>query len=226
MKKSFLLLILGLALLVTLTACSKTPLTNKGQNGQGINNDSERTIETAKGPLGPRMPDFGQPDKTPDIQGIIKSVVGNEVTVLKVEVAFAGGRASSTSRTASSSDSAIGGGAPAISLGATGSMGRPTGGGEMPGGGRGGNVAGGGVAGENADSRAQMLAKLKEMSTGEETITIPVGIQMLKSSTNTDNGKREMVEASIADLSADKTITVWLNAAVTDKKVAEFVLIN
>jgi hypothetical protein len=105
-------------------------------------------------------------------------------------------------------------------------MGRPTGGGEMPGGGRGGNVAGGGVAGENADSRAQMLAKLKEMSTGEETITIPVGIQMLKSSTNTDNGKREMVEASIADLSADKTITVWLNAAVTDKKVAEFVLIN
>jgi len=85
----------------------------------------------------------------------------------------------------------------------------------------------GGQDSDSSDSRAKMMDALKEMSTGEEKITIPVGIKMLKSSTSTDDsGKKEMVEATLSDLTADKMITVWLNASVTDKKVAEFVLIN
>jgi hypothetical protein len=49
---------------------------------------------------------------------------------------------------------------------------------------------------------------------------------MLKSSVNADTNKREMVEATLADITADKFITIWLNTSVTDKKVADFILIN
>ena len=35
-----------------------------------------------------------------------------------------------------------------------------------------------------------------------------------------------MIEASLSDITPDKSITIWLNSDVTDKKVAEFVLIN
>jgi hypothetical protein len=80
----------------------------------------------------------------------------------------------------------------------------------------------GGAQDEN--SRATMLAELKKISTGEEKVIIPVGIKMLKSSAN--GTKREMVEANLSDITNDKMITIWLNQSVTDKKVAEFVLIN
>jgi methyl coenzyme M reductase subunit C len=78
--------------------------------------------------------------------------------------------------------------------------------------------------GANSETdRATLMAQMKAMSTGEETITIPVGIKMLKA--GTDN-PRSMVEANISDVTADKMITVWLDSSVTDKKVASFVLIN
>ena len=77
------------------------------------------------------------------------------------------------------------------------------------------------------------------MSTGEEKIIIPVGIKMMKSSSNASTGKREMVEATLADITTDKTLMIWLNAniaasttatgtstATSDRKIADFVLIN
>jgi hypothetical protein len=99
--------------------------------------------------------------------------------------------------------------------GAGGPGGMPGGPGGMPGG-----------PGETGTTdRATQMAALKAMSTGEETIIIPVGIKMMKSS-STGEKKMEMVEASLTDITADKMITIWLNTSVSDKKVAEFVLIN
>jgi hypothetical protein len=117
------------------------------------------------------------------------------------------------------SDSATTQNKPSISLGAS----------SLPGGGRMGAPGEGrmgGIGGQDSGSRATMLEELKKLSTGEEKIMIPVGIQMLKAEVNTETKKREMVEATLSDINADKMITVWLNAAVTDKKVAEFILIN
>jgi hypothetical protein len=84
----------------------------------------------------------------------------------------------------------------------------------------------GGPGGGTDSSRAEMLEKIKEMSTGEDKIIIPVGIRMLKFDSSSDNKQREAIEAVLSDVSADKTITVWLNHDIKDKKVAEFVLIN
>jgi len=85
----------------------------------------------------------------------------------------------------------------------------------------GGGMGGPGMEGSDT-TRADMLAKLKEMSTGEETIVIPVGIKMMKFDTTT--GSREPVEATLADITADKSITVWTSPIATS--TAEFVLIN
>jgi len=206
MKKTFIALTLFLTLALVLTGCSKNSQVTKEQNSRSGENGRER-----------RMPDFGQPERQPDIRGVVKSVLSNEVTVLKIDLPNPGHNASSTSASGTIRNNEQEGKAGAA-LAVTGSGARM-----MPGGGM---MAGGpgGPGEQNSDSRAQMLEKLKEMSTGEEKIIIPVGIKMLKGEMS--DKKRTMVEATLADITADKSITVWLNSSITDKKVAEFVLIN
>lgn len=201
----------GLALLLLATACSKTTNPVTPNNGSATNPgpaspDSKGNVGVGR--TGMRRPDYGQPQRPADISGIIKSVVGNEVTVLKIANQR---RASSTPDKVQTGANASSGTRFSLSAGGQSGGGRAMGGFGGPGGGQG-------------TDRAAMLEQLKKMSTGEEKLIIPVGIKMLKSSTN--EGKREMVEATLADITADKSLTVWLNAAVTDKKVAEFVLIN
>lgn len=195
------------SLLLFLTACNQAP-------SQLSSNSSQESPSQARG--GTRRPDFGQPQKPADIRGIVKSIVGNEVTILKID--NLNRRASSTVENRSgelSSSSAR------FSL----SSGSP----RMGGGARGGQSGFGGpgdpgVNGQGVD-RAKMLEELKKLSTGEEKVVIPVGIKMLKPSVDTkQNG--EMLEATLNDITADKSITIWLNSNVSDKKVAEFVLIN
>jgi hypothetical protein len=156
-----------------------------------------------------RRPDFGQPKNQPEVRGVVKSVVGNEVVVLKIDQPQRG-TSTPTGTDASTSTRK------ALSLGGSGSGA----------GGRGmGGYSGGRPGGEiSTTDRATMLEKIKAMSTGEEKVIIPVGIKMLKSSSDATN--RTMVEANISDITADKMITIWLDASVTDKKVASFVLIN
>lgn len=206
MKKLFIISTLILSSVLVLTGCSKNSQIAKEQNSRSGENGQER-----------RMPDFGQPERQPDIRGVVKSVLSNEVTVLKIDLPNPGHSASSTSASGTVRNNEQAGKAGAA-LAITGSGTRM-----MPGGGM---MAGdpGGAGEQNSDSRAQMLEKLKAMSTGEEKIIIPVGIKMLKGETT--NKKRTMVEATLADITADKSITVWLNSTITDKKVAEFVLIN
>jgi hypothetical protein len=213
MNKKIALSSVFLLLLVALAGCSQ----NSAQNQQPVNTDNANNTNNPnqKGGI-PSRPDFGQPDRTADVRGIVKSITGNEVDILKVEM----------NRNASSTPGAKDGNTPAtgaasVSLTGAGGMGGGT---PPPGGGGGMGFAGGGPGGDSAGSRATMLETLKAMSTGEEKVVIPVGIKMLKSST--DSKSREMVEANLSDIAADKTITIWLNQSVTDKKVAEFVLIN
>ena len=168
------------------------------------NNSNQRPGEdiNVRGKM--RKPDFGQPDRQPDTRGVVKSIVGNEVVVLKIDTPTRGNNASSTTATTEKTKASLSGG------------GMPQGGGRM-----GGGMGGPGMEGSDT-TRADMLAKLKEMSTGEETIVIPVGIKMMKFDTTT--GSREPVEATLADITTDKSITVWTSPIATS--TAEFVLIN
>lgn len=195
-KKIYSLFLLLLAPFL-LAACSSSALSTKTSND--VNSKNEM----------PRRPDFGQPEAKPEVNGVVKSITGNEVVVLKVEMGQGFRNASSTPEGIPSEPTSL-------------SLGTATG---APGAGGGpgmGQRRQGGEAG--TEERAQMLARLQEMSTGEEKITIPVGIKMLKRSSET--GSREMVEATLSDITNDKTLMIWLNKDVTDKKVASFVLIN
>ena len=184
---------------------------NSNQNSQTKSNSQTNQSGQRRG-----APDYGQPNRQADVRGVIKSITGNEASILLIAAPVGGRKSSSTDATSTNP------GAPSVSL--TGAAARGNGGGFMggPGGGRQGGQGGQG----GATDRTAMLDQLKKMSTGEEKIVIPVGIKMLKSSINTKTNKREMVEASLSDITADKFITIWLNTSVTDKKVADFVLIN
>ncbi|MDD2680617.1 MAG: hypothetical protein PHE20_00770 [Patescibacteria group bacterium] len=186
---------ISLFFVLTISACSVS------QQSTSNSNASENNASAV------RRPDFGQPDRTADTRGIVKTIVGNEATILEVAMNSGRGTASSTNPTAEK---------PAVSL-AGGSTGAPTGRGE-------GGFMGGGGPGD-VSARSDMLANLKEMSTGEAKVIIPVGIRMLKSDSASD-GKREMIEANLSDITADKTLTIWLDQSISDRKVAEFVLIN
>ena len=117
---------------------------------------------------------------------------------------------------------------------------RPVGAVVMPGAGGGSRSGGGfmmggpgGPGGASETDRAAMLKQLEAMSSGSETVTIPVGIRMLKPDTanakDATTGGREinmnMIEASLSDIQAEKMLSVWLDESVTDRKVASFVLV-
>lgn len=214
MKRNLILSATLLAFLLVLAGCSsQTGVSPSGAAANGAQQSGRS-----------RQPDFGQPQRTADIRGVVTSIIGNQVTVLKIDL-NSNRRASSTSDTANGSTTAS---SPSLSLnlggaGSRGGAGRPDGG-PAGGGFNGGNR--GGTGGSGQADRTTMIANLKAMSTGQETIIIPVGIKMMKSSVNIDTKKREMVEATLTDVTADKMITVWFNSSVVDKKVADFVLIN
>ena len=199
------------AILITVSACRKTPVANNTSKG------ADNAAQPGPGGRGQRMPDFGQPDRVPDVRGVVKSIMGNEATILKIDMK--GGRGQNASSTPAGGDASNTRQAPAISLSGTN---RSVDGG----GGRNWNGGPGGQGGSGTTDRAAMLERMKAMSTGEETITIPVGIQMLKSSSDTTAKQRTMVEATLSDITSDKSVTIWLASSTTDKKIAEFVLIN
>ncbi len=189
--------------------------------GRFNNANNKNTASNFSGPGRMRQLDFGQPSREPDVRGVVKSIIGNEVTILKVDMPSRNNASSTPGQEAASNSSRSGA---TINL---------AGGARVP--------SGMGRPGEenNSDSRAQMLARLKALSTGEVQVVIPVGIQMLKF--DTSSGKREAVEATLADITADKSVMIWTAAPaanmatstiastttnIVNKLVAEFVLIN
>jgi len=212
MKKKLLLAAAGLGSLLILSACG----TSTGTPNTANNSNAPR------GGVANRRPDYGQPTTPPEIRGLVKSIVGNEVDILKIDQPQ---RASSTEASTTSTTK----GTPSLSLGGTG-VGPGQGGGGFAGGGAGrtggGGFAGGQGGGTGTTDRAAMIARLTAMSTGEEKVIIPVGIKMLKSDTTSTTKPGTMIEATLADITADKTVTIWLDNSVTDRKVASFVMIN
>ncbi|HAM87964.1 MAG: hypothetical protein US83_C0001G0094 [Candidatus Falkowbacteria bacterium GW2011_GWC2_38_22] len=192
--KKFILLSIFLISTIILGGCSqKTTENNKDlPNEQGF-----------------RRPDFGQPERNADITGIVKSISGNEVTIIKIERQERPENTEKTKDTETDTTKT----APVLGTG--------TNGGRFPG-------AGGGMGrGMNMDTdqQAAMLERIKAMSTGDVTVTIPVGIKMLKPDTEITD-KMDMVEANLSDITKDKMINVWLDESESENKNASFVLIT
>jgi hypothetical protein len=196
MKKMVILAIFAVALF-TLTACS---------NGQTANTQVDNGSGEKRGDDF-RHPDFGQPKTEPDVRGLVSSIVGNEVTVLKIEKPQFNEEAKNKDEDDNSQDEK------AMTMGT----------GSMP------EMGGRGMSGDrknmDEDAQAQMLERIKAMAVEEETVLIPVGIQMLRPDISVDAEKNTVLEASLEDIEKDIMLQVWLNKDITDRKVAEFVLI-
>lgn len=194
----------------------------------------------------PAVATIKSPERTPEIMGLVESVSGNEVKILLLDASTMPGANKSVG---SGSANTAGGGD--TSNGARGqySGSRPTG---QQGDRQAGQAQGG--SGNAGAARATMIAELKKKSLGEETVTVPVGIQMTKRGGNRPSGSGASggsgkapqggnnanpqggnnqppqdiggVQASLSDLTVDSMVSIWLNPKVTDKKVAEFVSIR
>lgn len=191
MKKIIFVAFIFLFTSFLLTGCAN----KKNELSQNINLDNNL-----------RRPDFGQPDREPDLRGLVKSIVGNEITILKIDRGQGGERLNYEDAEKKETTSPV-------SLG--GSTGRMPGMGGGPGGGM-------RLSGDAADQEA-ILERMKEMSTGEEKVLIPVGIQMLKPGASEPGS--EPVEASLADIKTDKMIQIWFDENTGERKIANFVMI-
>jgi len=207
-KKKFLFFILFLTAVFSLAACGVKTETRDGGDG---GNSEEYSVSV-------------EPEEQPDLSGLIKTVTGNEVVIMKIDMGeqgenmAAGMAGQEIDADQVNNQRAAGTGlASALSGGMTGGPG----GGTPP---AGGGPGGGGPEGDNSEeSRTSMIEKFKEMSTGEETVIVPVGIPILKR----QSGGKEAgtVEAVFSDIKAETMVRIWLDADATDKKVASFVLI-
>jgi len=162
-----------------------------------------------------RRPDFGQPEEPVDIRGLVSSIIGNEVSVLKIDrPQFGNTDGENAGDQADSQDNAR-----PLALG------NATGGGQFPGAGGGRVFNGSGRPNADENTQAQMLERIKAMASGEEKVLIPVGIRMLKPDTASESKEPAMVEASLADIKTDTMLQIWLDKSVTDRNVASFVLV-
>ncbi|MCD4694468.1 hypothetical protein K8R62_03880 [bacterium] len=187
MKKAV-FFVLFFVILFSLTACDK----NQAENVVRNDGMPERG-----------MPDFGQPEEKADIVGVVKSIVGNEITILKVE------------RPERDFENQLNDNKKSSDQNKSFSLGGNTG--KMPGMGM--------SKGGTGDDNNEMIEMIKKMSTGEESVIIPVGIRMLKTEASNERPQTAL-EANLSDVGVDKMINIWLNKGVTDKNVASFVLIK
>jgi len=188
-------------LLFVNTGCSS----NKGVNNE---NNSEQNKE-GEMDQGFRRPDFGQPDREPDVRGLVKSITANEVVIIKLDRPNRDNINNEDKDVEQQKDETQ----------KTKTMNMGSGGPGM------GMRGGAGKENMSEENRAQMLEKMKEMSSGEEKVVIPVGIQMLKPNTSETDKKNIMLEASLTDIKQDTMVNIWLDESVSDKKVASFVLL-
>ena len=170
-----------------------------GCTGSNLNNSDQNSRKEIK--------NFEQPQNAPDLSGLIKSIIGNEVTILKMEM-------NNPDRINSKKNSEIESEVESKPKALTGTtntkgIGMGMGGRQRP-------------EGMDENTKLAMLDRMKEMSSGEEIVIIPVGIQMLKM----DSETRSMVNADLTDVEVDSMISIWLNKDISDRNIAQFVLIK
>lgn len=139
MKKS---IVFGLLFIFILAGCAK-------QSGGEENKDSA----IIAGKDGGRLIDFEKPEERPDVSGIVKTIVGNEVTILKINRPGESGDKSGDGIETGTKEASSRFGSGAMGMGGRMKM----------------------LSGDD-----EVLEALKRMSSGEEKIIIPVGIKMLK----------------------------------------------
>jgi hypothetical protein len=166
-----------------------------------------------------------EPDRDADIYGMITSIKGNKITILKFDPStMPGAKASDSSSEEEASENAI-------SLGQTSSM--PGGGGQGGPPSGGGFSREGGFGGSSSTTRQTKLEELKTTSIGTETIEVPVGISIIDKTTATV-GQVATEAGSFKDLSSDTMVVIWLeegDVAKTEdqsgeqeeKRIAEFI---
>jgi hypothetical protein len=179
----------------------------------GLNNsqsmDKENISGRRTGDFG--QPDFGQPDSVADISGIVKSITGNEVKVLKIErpqrMENTENGEASKDNNQTTAEGGENGSATKKAVSLTGAMD-----GSIPRGAMGGGFDGMRNPEDRTDANdsSEFLERMKSMSTGEDVVIIPVGIRMLKTEIGED-GKPVAVEASLADIKANTMISVWID---------------
>lgn len=152
------------------------------------------------------------PERDADIYGIIDSVQGNQVTLLKLD-------ASSMPQMDKGGEQ---GARPSGTNGDVNSQSRT----KNMNSGEGGQNRQNGMGGENSGTRQRtvngnsMISELKKKSTGTETITVPVGIVMYKNA-----GMGQWSDATISDLSSNTMVKVWISRGENGMSVAEAVQI-
>ncbi|MCK5212040.1 hypothetical protein KAJ89_05035 [Candidatus Parcubacteria bacterium] len=182
--------VITVCLLLVFVLAGCTAQTNDKQNGD--NNTLGRN----------RMPDFGQPEEPAGIRGLVKTITGNEVTILKIARPQMNENNPEEDESDEKKDSSTGQRpAPSFSGHGTG-MGMGT------------------RSNTGTSDSDERLAMLKSMSAGEEKVIIPVGIKMLK------NEDGEMLEATLGDVKRDQMLLIWTDASITDRNIANFVIIN
>lgn len=167
-----------------------------------------------------------EPDRDADIYGMITSIKGNKITILKFDPSTMPGSKTSGSSSEDEASENV------ISLGQSSSM--PSGGGQggPPSGGGFGRE--GGIGGSGSTTRQTKLEELKATSIGTETIEVPVGISIIDKST----AQVTFEAGSFKDLSSDTMVVIWLDedgAVETknqdgeqeeEKRIAEFINIT
>jgi hypothetical protein len=143
------------------------------------------------------------PNRDADIVGMIESVKGNQITVLR----FDPGNIPAAAGQQTGIEQKIGTEENAISLG-TSSSGMPAGG---PPAGFSGPSGGGSFFSGGSGTRATILSELKAGSTSTEVITVPIGIPILKAG---------VTGVAFTQLASDTVVEIWLDAAGSESKAA------
>ena len=196
MREKLLFSFFLLSLVLVVTGCNSNTSTDTGDSSTAEQNTENR------------ISDPNMPERQADIVGIVKSMVGNEVTITQIDMdkmreAVAATRSDLPAPSAEESGS--------NNFVAGTGQGTFRGTGMGPGGGMG--------PGADADSEERNKAisdMMKEYSAGDVKLIIPVGIAM--------NKRGE--PSSLADVIVGSNLSIWLNTSVTDKKVAEYVSIR
>jgi len=134
-----------------------------------------------------------RPDRTADVVGIVKSIIGNEIIVNQVDMVAVRKEMQANipkgSKPSEESSNLVDRGT------------------RIPG--MGGRMK----SGSTSETREKMNEIMREHSLGDVKVLIPVGIPMYSRGD----------EASLVDLTVGDNITIWLNLSVKDRKIAEFV---
>jgi len=186
MFKAILIAIAVPTLLILVTGCSVQDKNSSNQEDQARVKGENSNI----------------PETKADIVGIVKSMIGNEITIIQIDMEAM--REQMMADKESTGDDIEEKKENNFVSGQSGGMGP-------------GMRGGGGRTKLTDEQKEGMQAKMLENSLGDIKVIFPVGIPMYKT---------RNAEASLADVVVGSSVTVWLNDSVVDRSIAKYVIIK